>query len=140
MEVIGFDAEVAQQQVQIAVLGLILIFSFIAPVGGMVIHRLIRHFVPGDEVIVLLGTAFIIFIMTFALLLGILLRLSLFAGLPTPLMLLISLFGAAMVTGVTAVAVRAMLRRGARRLDPKTHSFGVWEEDARQRPKNLRRR
>ena len=140
MEVIGFDAEAAQQQALTAVLGLLLALTFVAPVGGMVLHRVIRRFVPTDEFVVLLGTAFIIFIMSFALMLGVLLRVPLFAGLSTPLMLLISLFAAAMVTSITAMIVRALLRRDARRLKPDVHRFGVWEEDARQRPRNLRRK
>jgi hypothetical protein len=55
-------------------------------------------------------------------------------------MLLVSLFGAALVTTVSAVVVRTIIQRGASRLDPGAHSFGVWEEDARQRRKNLRRK
>ena len=130
MDAMGFDSELAQQQALIAVLGVFVIFSVLAPLGGMFMYRVIRRYLPADELVVLMGTAFIIFLMSFALLRGILLRVSLFAGLPTSWMLLISLFGAALVTSVTAVAVRAMLRRGA---SPDAHSFGVWEEDARQR-------
>lgn len=140
MEAIGFDSEAAKQQALLAVLGVFIIFSILAPLGGMVMHRYIRRYLPADDWIVLAGTAFIIFLMSFALILGILLRFPLFAGLTTPWMLLISLFGAVLVTVVTAVAVRALMKRGASRIDPDAHTFGVWGEDARQRPKNLRRK
>ena len=140
MEVIGFDAEAAQEQALAAVLGILLVFTFISPIGGMLMHRVIRRFVPADEVWVLAGTALIIFILCFALLFGILLRVPAFANLNVLLMLFISLFGAGFVTTITAGVLRYIFQRDAKRMDPEAHTFGVWQEDARRRPKNLRRK
>jgi hypothetical protein len=93
---------------------------------------------PEQDTFALLATAFVVFMLTCAIMAGILLR---FVPQIVPLAALALSAGMALlVTAVTALFVRRTIRRGASRIDPQAHQFGVWGEDSRQRPKNLRRR
>lgn len=137
-EALGLDLNAMAAQAALVVVATLVIFFIISPIGGYFLFRFLRRVTPMPDAFALLGAALIGFLVTFAALLLGLLRL--FPPDETNLgpLLLISAAGALLVMGATAFGVRALVRRGAARLED--HTFRVWDEDQRRRPKNLRRR
>jgi Co/Zn/Cd efflux system component len=107
---------------------------------GNVLQRVVRRYMPESDSLALIATALVIFLLSFAIVMGVLLRFGPAAEIGLQATLLISGLLAFIVTGLSAVLVRRSLQRANRKLDPEAHSFSVWDEDARKRGKNLRRR
>jgi hypothetical protein len=145
MEVLGIDEAELQQQVITALIGCGVIFFVIAPIMGRFLHLWVAHHLPEHSVLVLVGLAMIVFLMSFAIVLGILLRWGSALQLGLEISLLISLISGLLAVGVMALAVRITIQRTTPTTSRETSevrsgAWGVWGEDARTRNKNLRNR
>lgn len=138
MEAIGVNEAELRDQVILALCGVLIAFFIISPIGGYYLHRAARRLLPEQDLFALLAMAFVMFMVSFAVFLGVLLRLA--SGLDTLLLVELSLLGALIVTGVTALSVKMYLRRSAAHLSTEDQGFSVWGEDRRKRPKNYRKR
>lgn len=138
MEVLGLDPALVQQQAIVAISITLILFFLASPLVGWLVYRGSRRLLPEQDTFALLAAAVVIFALTFAITLGLCLRF-----LPTMLPLagfVISLIIALVVTLVAAIIIHQVVKRGAARIDPQQSTFGVWGEDDRKRPKNLRHR
>jgi MFS family permease len=138
MDALGIDEAVMQQRVLIALGGFFVVFFILSPIAGRYVHRGSRRLLPEQDTFALLATAFVIFALSFAVALGLLLRVA--PGIEPLPALGISSVSALLVTALTALWVRRTVEHGAARIDQDENSFGVWGEDARKRRKNLRKR
>ncbi len=137
-EALGLDFQAIAGQVALVVAATLVIFFVISPIGGYFLFRLLRRVTPMPDTFALWGAALVGFLAAFtALLLGLLRLIPADEG-NLGALLLVSAAGALLVTIVTAFGVRALARRSAAGLED--HTFRVWGEDQRQKPKNLRRR
>lgn len=139
-EVLGIEEAVLRQRLLIAVGGFFVLFFIISPLGGSVLHRVIRRYTPDQDRLALIATGVIIWLLSFALAVGVLLRFGPAAQIGLPAVLGISMASAGLITGSTLLFIKRTLDRGRSRLNPENQTFGVWGEDARQKRKNLRRR
>jgi len=144
MEFLGIDELAMWQQVVIALLGISVTLYVIAPIGGRILFDIVGRFTPDHMPLVQIGIGFIIFVLSFAITLGVMLRWGPALKLGLPVSLAISLINATLATGITAAAVHVTLDRPNAKIEPEVKeapvTFGVWDEDARKRRKNLRRR
>ncbi|MBZ0303328.1 MAG: hypothetical protein K8J31_26535 [Anaerolineae bacterium] len=138
MDALGVDEAGMQERVLIALVGFFAVFFILSPIAGRYVHKASRRLLPDQDVFALAATAFIVFALSFAVVLGVLLRLiPALALLPA---LGLSAASALLVTLLTALIIKYTLDRGAARIKSDELTFEVWGEDARQRRKNLRRR
>jgi hypothetical protein len=140
MEVLGIEEAVLRQRVLIALGGFFVLFFIISPLGGSVLHRVIRRYTPDQDRLALIATGLIVWLLSFALAVGFMLRFGPAAQIGLPGVLGISGVSAGLLTGSTLLFIKRTLDRGRARLDPDDQMFGVWGEDARQKRKNMRRR
>ena len=130
MEVLGLDpAEMSSAAIN-ALIGTTIIFFVISPIGGFFLFRLLRDRLPPNEVLLLLGAGVELLVM-FALTL---LLLDQVLDLEPVPMLVISLVAALGFTAATAAMLTFILRRD-RAHSHEDHSFSVWDEDRRKRPR-----
>lgn len=131
MEALGIDSGDALAQVSLAVWGVMILFWVAAPIGGYFLYRYLPFKVPLAETLALAAGAFCWFIISFAVTLLVLLRVAPeISGLNA---VALSLLAALVSTGMTALIVLIVSRRGARRASAEDHAFRVWDEDQRQR-------
>jgi hypothetical protein len=140
MEAIGLNPEEIQQRLLVALIGFVIVFTVLSPLMGSVVHRFVRRYFPEADSLALMATAFVIFLLSFAIVMGVLLRFGPAAEIGLGATLLISSLCALLLTGLTLLLLRRSLRRGQSKIDPEAQAFSVWDEDARKRRKNLRRR
>jgi hypothetical protein len=140
VDVIGLDAGEISQQVVLALLGTVIIFFVISPIGGYFLHKFIKSKTPDTDTFALMAGAFIVFIVTSGLTLALILQFTEQTEATFLVALVISgLFGIA-TTGISAFLVVRLIERGKKKIDPEEQSFSVWAEDKRNKPKNLRYR
>ena len=139
MEILGINEWEMWQQVMIALLIISTLLYTLAPLGGRILFALLGKVTPDQLPVVQIGIGIIIYLLSFAITLGALLRWGPAMKMGLPLSLGVSLFKAAVVTMLTAFVIRATLRP-SERIESEKLGFGVWDEDARTRRKNLRRR
>lgn len=137
-EALGLDLNAMLAQAGLALVGTVIIFFIISPIGGYFLFRLLGRVTPMPDTFALLGAAACGFLITFAALMVVLMRAVPPDESNLGAMLLLSIIGALVVTTATAFGIRWMTKRRAAHLED--HTFRVWDEDARARPKNLRRR
>ena len=144
MEVLGIDEAALQQQVITALIGYFVVFFIIAPIAGRFLHQWIARHLPEHSALALAGIALIVFLLSFAIVLGILLR---WGSIRLEISLLLSLMSGLLAVIFMALAVRFTIQRTVPRtpIDSETKdtysgAWGVWGEDAKTRSKNLRRR
>ena len=131
MEVLGLDpAEMSSAAIN-ALIGTTIIFFVISPIGGFFLFRLLRDRLPPNEVLLVLLGAGVELLETFALTL---LLLDQVLDLEPVPMLVISLVAALGFTAATAAMLTFILRRD-RAHSHEDHSFSVWDEDRRKRPR-----
>lgn len=140
MDVIGLDAGEVSQQVVLALLGTVIIFFVLSPIGGYFLHKFIKSKTPDTDTFVLIAGAFILFIVTSGLTLALILQLTEQTESTFIVALLISVLVGIVTTGISAFLVVRFIERGKEKIDPEEQAFSVWEEDKRNKPKNLRHR
>lgn len=149
MDVLGIDEAALRQQVLIAVIGSFAIFFVIAPIGGRFLHQWVARHVPEQATVALAGIVGIVFLLSFAITLGLLLRWGPALQIGLEASILLSVFSGVMAVGAMALAIRFTIRRTTppttRTSEGETQNapsgaWGVWGEDARTRGKNMHRR
>jgi hypothetical protein len=140
MEEIGLSPEELQQRLIVALLGFAIVFTILSPLMGGLLHRVVRRYMPEGDHLALLATALVIFLLSFAIVMGVLLRFGPAAQIGLGATLLISSLVALIITVISALLVGRGLERARQKIDPAAQVFSVWDEDARERRKNLRRR
>ena len=132
--------KVMRQRVLVALVGFVIVFTILSPLMGNLVHRLMRRYFPTDSALAVMATALIIFLLSFAIVVGVLLRFGPAGEIGLGTTLLIGLISALLVTAVTAWLVGRGLKRASQKITSEDYAFKVWDEDARERRKNLRRR
>jgi len=140
MEAIGLDTASAGQQVLYAVIATLIIFFVISPIGGYFLHKFIKSKTPDTDTFALIAGAFIIFIVTGGLTLALLLQFIEQTEAAFVVALVISVVVGMTMTAISAILVVWLIQRGKKQIDAEELSFTVWEEDKRDKPKNLRYR
>ena len=140
MDAIGFDSASAGEQVLWAVLATLIIFFVISPIGGYFLHKFIKSKTPDTDTFALMAGAFIIFIVTGGLTLAVLLQFIEQTEAAFLIALVISVIIGIITTAISAILVVRLIERGKKKLNPEELAFSVWEEDKRNKPKNLRQR
>lgn len=117
----------------------LILFWIVSPIAGFYLFKLTRNKLPSSSILALAALAFCGFLVVFAVTLLALLQ---FAGLDPQLALPVSAISAVIVTGVCALAAQRLLTRSKARASAQAdeYAFRVWDEDARAKPKNLRRK
>ncbi len=128
------------QTVLLTILASFVLFFVVAPLFGKLFHRLMRRVLPGDDIVVVLASGLIVFLLSFAVFTGLLLNSGLAVSIELGPTLLISALLALVVTVLSAYFLKRSLDRAAAKIDPDQHVFSVWDEDQRKRPRDFRRR
>ncbi len=140
MDAIGLDAGEVSQQVLYAIIGTLVIFFVLSPIGGYFLHKFIKSKTPDTDTFAIIAGAFIMFIVTSGLTLALILQLTEQTEATFIAALLMSVLVGMVTTGISAFLVVRMIERGKKKINLEEQSFSVWEEDKRNKPKNLRHR
>ncbi len=149
MEVLGIDEAALQERVIFALIGCFILFFVIAPIAGRFLHQWVSRHLPEQSTLVLVGISTIVFLLSFAIVLGILLRWGSALQMGWEISILLSLISGLLAVSIIALAVRVTIQRTTPQTTPSgegetrdTYSgaWGVWDEDARRRGKNLHKR
>lgn len=140
MEALGFDSYAAGQQALIAIFGTLIIFFVLSPIGGYFLHKFIKSKTPDTDTFALIAGAFIIFIVTGGLTLAVMLQFIEQTEAAFIIALIISTLVGVLTTIISSLLVVRLIERGKKKINPEELAFSVWEEDKRNKPKNLRQR
>ena len=140
MEAIGFDPAEAGKAAALALIMTSIIFFVLSPIGGYFLHKFIKSKTPESDTFALVAAAFCMFLITFALTLGVFLYFTDQNESTLAPALLISALVGLIATAITAVAITRFVERGKQKINRDEQDFSVWDEDNRNKAKNLRKR
>jgi MFS family permease len=140
MEALGLDSRAAFFQIALAVMAVLVIFFILSPIGGYFLHKFLRKKIPHQDTFALMAGAFVVFIVTSGLTLASILNLTeqteaTFFG-----ALAVSVLVGVAATALSVLFVVRLIERGKQKINLEEQIFSVWEEDKRDKPKNLRKR
>jgi ABC-type Co2+ transport system permease subunit len=139
MDALGIDPAAAGQSAAFALLATSFIFFVLSPIGGYFLHKFIKSKTPNSDTFALVAAAFCMFLITFALTLGVILYFTEQNESTFTSALLISAVVGLIATAITAVVIVRFVERGKQKISRDEQDFSVWDEDKRKKPKNMRK-